>query len=114
MAFYEDISQLKPAAEAMRRKDIMDGLSEWDRKMLGRACRVEIPLTDQYTLRRIADLLRGLAATLDTYSRRTDLTERMILLGMKGEIQSLNNRIRELHGIEKFNKNGSTKNGDNS
>jgi hypothetical protein len=108
------VGTVEEAVSSMRRKDIMDGLSDWDKRVIGRACRLEVPLSDAYTLRRIADLLRGFAAMLDNHSRRTDLSERAVLYDIKAEAMTFNARVRELHGIDKFNKNGSTRVGDKS
>ena len=98
--------------QQMRKKDIFAGLSKFDRDLIGRAVRLEIPLSDAVNMRRIADLMRGFAAMMDNYSRRTDLSERAILFDIKAEARSFNQRVRELHGTDKFNKNGSTRNDD--
>jgi hypothetical protein len=69
--------------------------------------RLEIPFTDEFKLRQIADMLRGLAADIDNISRNASLPLVSRLYLMKSRAQAMNRRIRDLHG--KFNKNGTTR-----
>ncbi len=86
-----------------------DELTDFDRKLIGgRAVRLEIPLSNRYTLRKIPDMLRGFAALIDSHTRNPDIGERTVLLAIKAEVRSFNARVREIHGIDKFNKNGTT------
>lgn len=73
-------------------------LTDFDKKIIGAAVRIEIPFGDVYNMRRIADLLRGYAETLDVYSRRTDLPARSILNHLKMEAKAINYRIAEMSG----------------
>lgn len=83
------------------KKSVLDGLSEFDRSIIGNATRIEIPFTDVYSMRRIAELLRGYAEMMDVYSRRHDIKDRSILLDLKIEAKRLNRRIRILTGYRK-------------
>ncbi len=87
-----------------------DELSELDRKIVGgSSVRLEIPITDKFTLRKLPDMLRGFAAHIENQSRRPDLADRTILLDIKAEARAFNSRIREIRGVDNFNKNGTTK-----
>ena len=76
-------------------------LTELDRVVIGEAVRIEIPFTDQYNMRRIADLLRGYAEMLDFWSRRNDLPPRSVLSHLRGEAKLVNARIRDITGTKR-------------
>jgi len=92
-------------------------LNALDRDVIGRAIRIEIPFTDLYKLRRIAELLAGLAEDIAFQSRRTDhppldskdyrAWRRSTLFFLKHRSLHINREIRDLHG--KHNKNGTTR-----
>lgn len=94
----------------LRQEKIAAEMTEHDRKIIGASsARLVIPLTDRYSLRKIPDMLRGLAALIEQQAVRNDLSDRTILLEVKGEVSSFNSRIREIHGLSKFNRNGTLK-----
>lgn len=98
--------------EVMARKKMeveFGGLDESDRKHIGAAVRIEIPFTDEFKMRKIADWLRGYAEFIDQTSRQSLLPLRTRLSLMKLEAMGLNAKIKDLHGREHFNKNGTTK-----
>lgn len=80
-----------PAAEPVQT------LSEFDRIVMGdrRECRVNIPIVNRYELRIVADMLRGLATTIDFESRRTDIPERHSLSLVQAECNRVNRIIRD-------------------
>lgn len=92
-------------------------LNALDRVVIGKAVRIEIPFSDLYKMRRMAEMLRGLADDIDFNSRRIDhpepgtrdyeLWRRHILFYLKFRTGLVNKEIRLLHG--KYNRNGSTK-----
>ncbi|MDI3304642.1 MAG: hypothetical protein QJR04_25170 [Burkholderia multivorans] len=88
-----------------RAQEARDRLTDFDKAIIGGATRIEIPFCDVVNMRRIADLLRGYANTLDVYSRRTDLPARSILLHLKMEAKVINNRIRQMTGKRWTNSN---------
>ena len=72
------------------------GLTEWDRDMIGRAAaRIEIPFADldPVAMRDVADVLKGLAATMDFWSRRTDVTAKDILVFLRNETLGVKRKI---------------------
>lgn len=89
-------------------------MTEHDRKMVGTsAIRLEIPITDRYTLRKIPDLLRGVAAHIDHMARQAEMKDRTVILEIKAEASEFNRKVREMHGEDRFNKNGTTRLVDN-
>lgn len=94
----------------IRQEKVRQEMTEHDRKVIGASSvRLVIPMTDRYTLRRLPDLLRGMAAVIEQQSHRDDLTDRTILMEIKAEAYAFNSRMREIHGLSKFNKNGTLK-----
>lgn len=85
-----------------------DELTEADKAYLGKAVRLEIPITSTYTIRRVASLFHSYADRLGVIARRDDKA-RVILLEASMELHALNRDIREAHGLAKFNRNGTTK-----
>jgi hypothetical protein len=86
-------------AEMAKRRTNDAGLSEWDRDMIGRAAvRLEIPFADldQVAMRDVADILRGLANAMDFWSRRSDLSQREILLYLRASTREAVHRMRSL------------------
>ncbi len=71
-----------------------ENLSKFDREMLGQSKRLTIPVTDRLVLRKVADLLRGLANVIDFESRRPDNTARSSLFRIATEVDSTNRKIR--------------------
>jgi hypothetical protein len=103
--------QITPEEVMARKKADVEfgGLTDYDRERIGAAVRIEIPFTDEFKLRTIADWLRGYAEFIDQHSRQHTLPLVTRLRLMKIEANSLNRRIKDLHGRENFNKNGTTK-----
>lgn len=98
----------------LQRQNVLDEMTEHDRKIVGTAAiRLEIPLTDRYTLRKMPGLLRGMAAHIENMARREDLADRSVLLDIKAEASHFNKTVREMHGEDRFNKNGTTRLVDN-
>lgn len=90
-------------------QDEMDGLTEYDLQVLGKAVRIEVPITSLYTLRRVASLFHGYADRLAVISRRhDDSTMRAKLMECRMLLSQLNYEIKDAHGRAKFNKNGTT------
>jgi len=81
-------------------------LDEYDIQMVRKSRRITIPMQDKYVWRSVADALRGLATTLDHYSRlpaTEDLTERTMAMNVVYEIARANSIIRDAalqRGIE--------------
>jgi len=101
--------QITPEEVMARKKSEMEfgGLADSDREHIGAAMRLEIPFTDEFKMRQIADMLRGLAADFDSISRNVNLPLSSRLWLMKRHAAAVNKRIRNLHG--NFNKNGTTR-----
>ncbi len=70
-------------------------LTDFDKMIIGRPKRISIPLEDKFVLRKIADLLRGLAIVMDFESRRPDTVQRESLSRIRWEIGKTNTKIRE-------------------
>ena len=62
----------------------------------GETCRLEIPLTSVYNLRRVAALLRGLAEQLDFLSRRDDIPPRSITFQARESARATNYKLRAM------------------
>lgn len=56
--------------------------------------RVQVPLKDKNSLAHCADLLRGLATSLDLLSRRTDLKSSQAMFLAHAEIKSSNAKMQ--------------------
>ena len=80
----------------MKRRPQAHELTEYDLKQIGTFVRFEIPMTDMYKLRQVADLLRGFANLIDTQTRRTDLSVRTILVELKFDASLTASRIKDL------------------
>jgi hypothetical protein len=78
----------------MKRRPQKDELTDIDREHIGTFVRLEIPLTDIYKLRKVADILRGIADRIDHTTRRDDRSIKDILLRLKYELQTTGHRIR--------------------
>jgi hypothetical protein len=74
------------------------GLTDFDKKIIGRPVRIEIPFTDTRRMRRIAKLLRRYARTIDESCRDTSLSDRTILNHLKMEARAVVLRIRKAAG----------------
>lgn len=79
-----------------KRRPQMDELTDLDRKHIGTFIRFEIPLTDIYKLRKVADLLRGAADVIEQRTRRTDISIKDILVGLKFDLGGYGSRIKRL------------------
>lgn len=103
--------QITPEEVMVRRKQEIEfgGLTAYDRERIGAAVRIEIPFADEFKLRTMADWLRGFADYIDNTSRQHNLPLVSRLRLVKSEANDLNQRIKDLHGREHFNKNGTTK-----
>lgn len=71
-----------------------DDLNAFDRQIVGETCRLELPLTSVYNLRRVADLLRGLAERYDLLSRRDDIPPRSLLFEARANARATNAKLR--------------------
>lgn len=80
----------------MKRRPQKDELSDWDREKIGTFVRLEIPLTDIYKLRKVAELLRGVADKIDNHTRRTDLPIKTILIELKWDLGATGTRIKRM------------------
>ena len=80
----------------MKRRPQMDELSDWDREKIGTFVRIEIPLTDIYKLRKVAEKLRGLADRIDNHTRRTDLPIKTILIELKWDMGMVGTQIKRM------------------
>lgn len=76
-------------------------LSTYDRDLIGTPVRVEIPFEDPTKLREIADLLRGLAETIEFTTEREDIPLRHRLSMIRRETMAINKRIRTIHGYSR-------------
>lgn len=85
--------------EVARRKE-RDELTDFDRTVVGAfgSKNLRIPMTSAVNLRRIADIMHGLATELDRISRRGDLSARSIILEAHFLVDMANKSIRELPG----------------
>jgi hypothetical protein len=103
--------QISPEEVMARKRQEIEfgGMTDYDRQHVGAAIRLEIPFTDEFKMRKIADWLRGYAEFIDQTSRHTNLPLRTRLSLMKLEARGLNSRIKDLHGRENFNSNGTTR-----
>ena len=85
--------------EAMRKSRLkMEEMSQVDREICAAdtPTHLVIPMNDIYNLRRIADLLRGLASDFDVLSRRHDIRPRSIIMDARAAVRYANKRIREM------------------
>ena len=79
----------------MKRRPQKGELTDYDRKLIGTFVRLEIPLTDLYKLREVAEHLRGFADKIDHLTRRQDLTVRGILMELKMEASLTATKIKK-------------------
>ena len=96
--------QVDPAAWDKARKIAKtdeNGLSEYDKSLLGAAIRIEIPFTDPKLLLEVADMLRGFATSLEFTVQRDDMPLRARLFQLKSEAMAINGRIRERRGLSR-------------
>jgi hypothetical protein len=70
-------------------------LTKTNQGSIGYGVRLEFPLSHSQDLRRMAEHLRGLAEAFDSMSRRTDMTERAILLEAMFSVRDLQARLRQ-------------------
>lgn len=63
---------------------------------LNHAARIDIPCDDRVKLRYYADILRGLALSLEVASRNTEVPERLLLLGVSLDIKQAHSKIRAI------------------
>src|SRR3990167_3257614 len=87
--------------EAMRKKRTENdaGLSDFDRDLIGKnACRLEIPFADldQVAMRDVADVLHGLANTMDFWSRQAGHSQRDVLLLLRAAMREAVFRVRAI------------------
>lgn len=93
--------QISPEEVIRRRKleqQSVDELDSIDRMVVGDVARLDVPLRSVVTLRRVAEHLRGLAATLDQLSRRDDLVARSALFEARMYTREVNRKLRALRG----------------
>jgi|SRR5579859_3896988 len=86
--------------EALARKKEGEELTDFDREV-ARAFgskNLRIPMTSAVNLRRVADIMHGLATELDRLSRRGDLSSRSIIIEARWLIDQANMKIRTLPG----------------
>jgi hypothetical protein len=95
------VGKVEDFVEMAKQEKRFDELSDLDKMVIGQAVRIEIPFTDQYNMRRIADLLRGYAELLDLWSRRNDLPTRSVLVHLRSEAKAINSRIRDMCGTQR-------------
>lgn len=70
--------------------------AEAEARNLNQAGRIEIPCNDRVRLRYYADILRGLALSLEVASRNTEIPETLLLLGVKHDIKQAHQKIRSI------------------
>lgn len=83
-----------------------EDLTDFDRTLLGEfTCKnLRIPLESAVNLRRVADIMHGLATELDRLSRRGDMSARSILIETQWLINRANRKIRTLPGKGTYRK----------
>jgi hypothetical protein len=92
-------SMIGPAVKEELHRDTTIGpdgsLNKFSRSIVGYSVRLEFPLSHSRDLPRMAEHLRGLAAHFDTLGRRTDITERTMLMEAKGYVEDLQRYLRQ-------------------
>lgn len=71
-----------------------NGLTQYDRDLIGKAVRIEIPFMHPTVLKGVPDLLRGLATQIEFTLQRDDLPLRARLHMLKTVAADVNARIR--------------------
>lgn len=87
-----------------------DVLSEIDRAIIGgSSARLNIPITSLDDLRRVPELLRGLATYIEFKRQQRGVETRSKLYEIGNEVKATQKRIVATAGEWKFNKNGTVK-----
>lgn len=72
-------------------------LTQFDADLVGNYVRFDIPmLIPRHRFKEVADMLRGLANTIEFAAQRTDLPERTLLFEIKMQARGVRRRIREM------------------
>jgi hypothetical protein len=83
-------------------KDASDPLSEFDRTIVGKSVRLEVPLKDISDLKRHMLLLIGVAERICMDIDRSGAKDRTILLNTKAELKILNRKLNAFRGGRKL------------
>lgn len=94
----------------LRQEKALQEMTPLDKAIVGaKATRAEIPLTDRYLIGKMAELLHGVAAEMAFAAQRKDWPDRTVFMETQTTVRQFNHRVREMHGLSKFNTNGTTK-----
>lgn len=81
----------------------LEHMTEFDKAIPGwpsAKCLV-IPMADNFTMQRVAAVIRSLASELDMLSRRQDLSLRLLALFLQDAVNTANSEIRRITGTDK-------------
>lgn len=80
--------------------ELGEEMTDFDRAVVGAfgSKNLRIPMTSAVNLRRVADIMRGLATDLERLSKRGDLAARTIILEAGWCVNQANAKIRALPG----------------
>ncbi|MCM8735933.1 hypothetical protein M5E06_17515 [Azospirillum sp. A1-3] len=76
-------------------------LTEAERALLGRAVRIELPVTDLPGMKQAADMLIGLGTQIKFIAEREDMTKAEKLFAMRSYANSVRDRLRVSSGRPK-------------
>lgn len=87
-------------------KRMEEEMSDFDRQVAGAfgSKNLRIPMTSAVDLRRVADIMAGLATELNRLSRRGDLSTRSIIIEAQWLVSRANHAIRTLPGKGSYRK----------
>lgn len=76
-------------------------LTDAEKALLGRAVRIELPVTDLAGMKKAADMLMGLGTQIKHIAERDDLTKAEKLFAMRSHANSVRDRLRVSSGRPK-------------
>lgn len=75
-----------------------DDLSDFDQGVVGKVCRIEIPLKSPTALLQVADLLRGLANECEWAAKSKDGSPRQRMFQLMMHARNTNRQFRRIRG----------------
>lgn len=77
---------------------MQDELSEFEQGIVGKVCRLEIPLTSPSAMMQVADMLRGLANECEWAATSRESTPRARMFQLMMHAREVNRRLKKVRG----------------
>jgi hypothetical protein len=88
------VGTLEEAVDMKKSRRIQGEMTETQKGMVGKSCRVNVPLADPVSLRYTGDFLCGLGERLKALSQRGDMSPAEVLLLAYAAIRDADRRIQ--------------------